>query len=340
MRPYRTYYLTYIVTAICAVASLAIVSRTAQALTMSPVLMELAANPGEQVNAKFTLTNEEQDTKTLYLLARNFEAKDESGVPSFSPKKEGLASWIDMPASVTVGPRERKDVRFSIPLPGNLEPGGYFAAIFAASQPPAESGDGSIAIGSELGTLVLLNVPGSITEGTKILEFKNKSKSFYTSLPVDLYFRFQNSGQTWVKPKGDVVIHNTFGGTTKIISANPDGANVLPKSIRRFEVAWLQSGGAEVQDQNSERPPETPHGFWGKVGYEWKYFALGRYSADLTLTYNNDTGTTQTASVAFYVFPWHFLIIAIPAIIILLWLLWFFLKRYNRYIVRKAQKRR
>lgn len=314
-------------------------SHPAQAITMSPVRTELSADPGQTIAGKFLIINDDRDTKLLYLVVQNFTAKDETGIPLFSPKKENFATWINLPKTITLGPREQKTVEYSVSVPRDADPGGYFSSIFASSLPPAEENNGSIGLGSDVGTLALLRVNGPITESTSILEFKTKDGSLFSSLPVDMYFRFQNSGESWVKPIGDVIVKNTFGGTSKIIRANPDGSNVLPKSIRRFDVAWLTSPGAELQDKDAQRPPTAPEGFWNKVKHEWRYFGLGRYTANLTLTYNNDTSTTQQAHLAFWIIPWHFLAVAVPAIIVLLILLYLFIKYYNRSIVRRAQRR-
>lgn len=313
-------------------------TRSVYAVTMSPVRAELAANPGQEILSKFIITNEELGTNTFYLLAQNFNAKDESGTPVFSPKKDGLASWMHLPETLTLGPREQRVVEYSVAIPPDTEPGGYFTGIFASSAPPTEKEDGTIAIGSQVGTLVLLRVNGTITEGVDILEFKTKDRKLFSSLPVDFYFRFQNSGESWVKPIGDLIIKNTTGTTSKVIAANPDGSNVLPKSIRRFDVSWLTNTGKDVQDKHAERPPEAPLGYWNKVKYQWKYFALGRYTANLSLTYNNDSSTTKRAHASFWVVPWHFLSIAIPAGLFALYLLRFAIKRYNRYIIRRSQK--
>ena len=68
--------------------------RTARALTMSPVKSELTADPGQRIQTKFILTNERNDTNVYYLTAQNFNSKDESGTPLFSPEKDVFASWI------------------------------------------------------------------------------------------------------------------------------------------------------------------------------------------------------------------------------------------------------
>lgn len=329
----------------CCVITLALValllfSKNASALTISPPKTELSADPGSVLHGQLKLINDERQSKTVYFLIRNFEAKNESGTPDFPEKQQNLATWISIQPSATVGPKQDILVPYTITVPNNAEPSGYFAVIFAASLPPGADGGGQVALGTDLGNLVLLRVNGNLTEGANILEFNTKDKKhWFSSLPIDFYYRFQNNGDSWVKPLGDIVIKNIFGKNTKIVPTNAEGGNVLPRSIRRYEVSWLTLKG-QVEDRSNARPPEPPKDFWKKVGYEWRYSPLGlRYTAKLGLTF----GATQDhdrASIVVWIIPWHLLLVVIPSAILLLALLWFFIVRYNRYVIRQAQKKK
>lgn len=291
----------------------------ATALTASPVRLELQADPGTTITPTFKLYNDSRTPQTYYLSFRNFESQGESGQPHFTDNNTGLASWAQTEASVSIQALEWKDIQLSITIPKDAEPGGYTAAVFGSTIPPENLGEGQLGLQSDVGTLLLLRVSGDLVQGADILEFntKNKKRSF-SSLPVDFYYRFQNEGESWVKPLGDINIHNMLGRTSKIVPANPNGSNVLSKSIRKLEASWLTSGGEKTQDARAERPPGPPEGFWNKVQHEWKHFAFGRYTADLTLTYNNDTGTTTKAKTTFWVMPWHLITVIGAALLALI----------------------
>ena len=51
----------------------------AQAVTMSPIRIELAADPGEQTNGIVKVYNDARQERTLYLSVAKFESKDENG---------------------------------------------------------------------------------------------------------------------------------------------------------------------------------------------------------------------------------------------------------------------
>lgn len=288
------------------------------ALTVSPVRVERETDPGTTFTDKITFYNDRNESQSYYITFHNFEAEGETGQPVFSKEISGLASWMSAPPSITVPPKTWQDIVVTVTVPENTEPGGYTAAVFGSTLPPESTGGGEVGVQSDVGSLFLLRVKGNFEQGATILDFKttNTSKT-PSSLPIDFSFRFQNTGQSWVKPVGDITIKNIFGKTSKLVLANPAGSNVLSKSIRKFETSWLANGGG-AQDPKVERPPAIPQGFWNKVKHEWKYFALGRYTASLSLTYNNDTSTTTAAKTAFWVMPWHLLgvIIAVLAVLV------------------------
>lgn len=311
----------------------------AHALTLSPIKVELSANPGEVVRIPFEAFNDDTESKLYYLDYQAFDAKDESGNPILTRSKTGIPTWFTGPSTVTLGPKERRKLEVEMQIPANAEPGGHFGAILLRNDPPKLIENDSVTIGSQVGLLVLLRVSGQFTEGADILEFGvTRPGGLLKSLPVDFYYRFQNNGDDWVKPLGDIVIESIWGRTKKIIPANPSGGNTLPRSIRKYEASWITRSG-ETQDQNDPRPPGMPEGFWNKVVYEAKYSPIGRFSANLTLTYGGQNQLRSKATVHFWIIPWELLVVAIPSILLTLWLLRFSIRRYNRYVIRKARKK-
>lgn len=307
------------------------------ATTISPVRQELAGDPGSTVQSHIRVINESQTSEVLYTITLNFEPKnDESGEPNFIPTKDGLAAWTKTQDTITLGPKEQKDIPFSITIPKDAEPGGYFGALFTSTTPPKESSNGSIVLGERVGSLLLLRVNGNLADSGDILEFGAKNKSyFHTNLPVYFYFRFQNAGLDRVQPMGDIIVRNWFGNKVKVIAANPLGGNVLPKSIRRFEAFWQNSWGkTEQPDDISALTP--PKGFWNNVVYEVKYFAVGPYTVQLNLVYGTGIYHTTTAKTKIFLFPWHILLILVTFFVIAYIAIRFLLTRYNRWIIRKA----
>ena len=304
-----------------------ITPNTAAALTISPAKLELSGDPGATISGEFLLINEQVEAKTFYSSAENFEAQGETGTPSFTEGTDGLASWVKVAPEITLQKGEQKKVPFTITIPKDADAGGHFAAIFLSTE-PAKKGDGQVAVGAKVGVLVLLRVSGDIKEGGGIIGFSTKNdQTFYTSLPVHLTYRFNNSGNDRVNPTGEINIKDTLWLSADTISANPGQGNVLPGSTRRFDIAW--------GDEQAVKSVQGGLGFFGSVAYEWKNFALGMYTAKLHVQYGSNG--VADASKIFFVIPWQLLIVILVVLAIIYFILSISLKRYNRWIINKAR---
>jgi hypothetical protein len=308
-----------------------------QALTVNPKL-ELNSDPGFTLRTAIKVTNEERSSRLFYISYANFNSQDETGTPSFSTRREGLSTWIKSQDTITLGPGETAEVPIEISIPQDAEPGGHFAGAFFSLEPGEQTSDkGRIAIGSRLGSLILLRVSGDFVQNATIVEFNTTGKKrFFTRLPIQFYYRFQNIGDDHQKPLGDIQINNTYGRNVKILSANTVDGSVLPKSIRRFTSVWAEPGGGLKQEPVVDlvEPPQLP--FWASVKEQWSNFAFGRYTAKLKVVYGTKELKSANSELVFYIIPWHLLSVAVPIGIVLLIILRFALKRYNRYIIAKA----
>ncbi len=295
-----------------------------QALTVSPARLELSVDPGVATTDEFTLINEQDSDQVFYTSVENFEAQGESGTPNFTPGKDGLASWVQVAEKITIKKGEKIKVPFTVNVPADADAGGHFAAIFLSTQPPAVSG-GEVSVGAKIGMLMLVRVSGDIKEEGGVRSFLLKSGGhFVTTLPVDFVYRFNNNGNDRAKPVGNIVIRNNFGIKTETLNANTTEGNVLPGSIRRFEVRW-----------GEEEALPASASFFSFVKYEMRNFAMGVYFANLDLTFGA-TGKTSS-SLYFVVVPWHLLIIIIIIAVIVFTVLRLALKRYNKFIIKQAR---
>jgi hypothetical protein len=310
---------------------------TAQALTVTPRL-ELTGDPGARLTTELKITNEERQSRTFFLRTENFNAQDETGNPSFNLRREGLSTWIKAPLSITLGPGESINLPVEVNIPSAAEPGGHYAAIFFLTDPPNPDNSGTVAISAKLGTLILLRVNGDFVQDANILEFGTTDKQkFFTHLPIQFYYRFQNTGEDHLKPVGDIQIENVIGQTTIILVANSIDGSVLPKSVRKFFSVWSQARGPVKQEPVVDLPKADKLAYWDAVNYQARNFKMGRYTATLELAFGTKELKSDRAEFTFYVVPWQLLSVVIPALLIALLILKRIIKRYNRYIIKKAQ---
>lgn len=303
-----------------------------EALTVSPVKLELRGDPGDTVGSSFQLINEQDKEATFYVSYANFEAQGEDGTPAFVETANDLATWIKLVPgeehtelnSVTLAAGASQEVYFEVEIPEDAQPGGHFAAIFWGTSPEVEEDSQELGLGAKVGILVFLSVNGLVSEEGGLLEFglTNETK-VYTTLPVDFYYRFQNDGGDRMVPQGMISIENTARVETDKFSANPAESNVLPLSVRRFEVSW----GTPSTEENL--------GFWDTVKVQWKQFAFGYYTANLTLTYGSEQELVSS-EVGFWVLPWQLLLVLFAGGFLLLSVATFIIRRYNRWIIGQA----
>lgn len=310
---------------------LGIIPFQTKALTVSPIRYEISGDPGETLQEKLNLRNETANPLTYYPHYYNFQAEGETGVPTFVDPKDGLGTWIAAPAGIELAPGDNQTIVFVISIPKDATPGGYFGALLYGTTPPIEKGSSQLAIGSETGPIILLRVNGNIKESASVVEFKTKNdKNFYTALPVEMYYRFQNTGADRTKPAGNLVIKNIFGLKAKTQTANPVEGNVLPGQIRRIDLVW-QKTDAPSPDAYASRS------FFKQALYQWKNFAFGYFTANLDLIYGTSNSQKAHSETKFVVFPWQLLIIIFIIVILIIFILRTFIKQYNKWIIKQAE---
>lgn len=312
--------------------------QTVSAATVIP-RFEISGDPGQVLAGSVKLYNEEKSSKTYFISFQNFLSQDELGNPTFTERKEDLATWLVGPETITIGSGQALDVPIKIYIPRNADHGGHFAAVFFQTNPPNSKEPGQLGLSAKLGSLVLLTVNGNFVQGATIIDFATKAhQRIFTYLPVSFYYRFQNTGENYLKPVGDVIISNTIGRSTKILPANPIDGGVLPKSIRRFETVWTHNL-ASADDKVNPTLPVAPKGFWDTVKYQWQNFALGKYTATLKVVYGSKQLMSSNASYTFYVIPWQLLLVIIIGAIIAFIVGRFTLGRYDRRVIAQAKKK-
>ena len=299
-------------------------AHNAQALTISPVRVEITGNPGQTLRGEMEILNEQGETKTFFSSFENFEPSGDTGSPRFVGNSGNLSTWLSTNTRIDIAPNEKQIIPFTIAIPADAEPGGYFSAIFWGSQDPKTQEAGEVAIGGKLGVLILLRVAGDIHEEAGLSEFvAADGKRLLTAVPVTIGYRFTNKGDDRVVPLGDIVIKNTFGMEVESLKANESEGNVLPNSSRKFQVIWSKDAPKDIQ------------GFLANAKAQLANFHFGFYRAQAAIIWGS-TNKVETASAWFFLFPWQSLsIVAIGLILV-----YFLLRRYNAWIISRSGTRK
>jgi hypothetical protein len=312
---------------------LALWPASADALVLAPAKVEIEASPGNVVRDTIILLNNTDETVTYYSSVEKFEAQGETGTPNFVSADSGLATWTSVPESVTLAPNQSEEVDYTIAIPADAQPGGHFAAIFWSTLSPDAAEGGQVLIGSKSGVLLLVGVAGDFEEDGGVIEFGLLSGDrLVNRLPERLYYRFQNEGGNRLKPEGLITIKNLFGGTATVLNANLTEGNVLPRSIRKFEVLW----STKTKEPNHIHTAEDGQlGFFGVARRQWQDFMFGPYRAVMEVSYGED-GELGVASFRFFVLPWQLLSVIGGLVLVFGFGGGAALKRYNRWVIANA----
>ena len=295
-----------------------------RAVTISPPKFEFNVKPGDTIEDTLMVINEfDRDTSFLITLDNVTADEGEEGYPKFLSDMNaptGLAQWITINRDpAVIKSRGQYDFPFVINVPKDAQPGGHYGVI-CIGESQGRTGASMPSVIGDLCTLVLMNVDGDVIVDGKILEFST-DKEFYSSLPVNFLTRFKNSGTIYVKPTGSLVIKNIFGMRVASVEFNEEGTfNVLPQAVRRIPTVW----------QKKELPKDA-----SEFIKELKNFAIGPYTAELNIMYGVKAKQTASSVTRFWVFPWQVMI----AVLVILIVLYFVIKQYNKAVVRRALKK-
>ncbi len=290
-------------------------------LSINPLLEKINIGPGESWSGAVEIFNSNFRDLNFTIFVQDFRAGEEGSVQfvdreeiekSIDDGKEFLLSqWIDISRKPLLIPaRESKVVPFTINIPESAGPGGKYAAILAAIKPDEDLLGGTrLAVSPSVGSLILLNVRGNVTESAFIREFSTES-NIYINPEVPFFLRVQNDGNTHIQPRGDIKIYNQGGKIVETILVNYDTkfGNILPQSSRSWEFLWEGDS----------------------------LFQMGRYRAELTLVYGEEASHMITKTLYFWIISVGFMVGVVVFILSLPFIL-FLIEYYEKTRKIKAK---
>lgn len=289
-------------------------------VVISPARVEKELHPGEKSHFNIKVTNGKSVEKKFFIKLSEFGAdEDESGKPIFSDRPISAHSafgWFKFPVeSITIPSNARREIPVDIEVPENAESGGYYHAIILTEEDPAVKEKGpTVGVVQEVGTLVLIKVPGLIRESGKVKEVVPE-KSIFWSQPIKIFTRFENTGNIHIKPTGLIEIYNMFGQKEEVMQINSSFSNVLPGTARRFENTWSPS----------------------KLFFVLP--AFGRYKVVSLVSYGLPTVVSKVEPFYFWLIPIKFILVILGIIVFFTLILYTLLKLYKRHVISQYHRR-
>lgn len=299
-------------------------SATANTLKVSPVRSDVSIKAGTSSEVPITITNLSNSPVTVAAIENDFVQGDENGTPSiildaneYAPT-HSLKRFMSPIGNVKVPANGSVVVKVKITVPASAQAGGYFGALRFAPTNPDDGGQ--VNLSASVASLILLTVPGPVTEQLNLTSFdiqQGSGKSatdFRTPNDLKVAFRFENKGNIQEGPFGKISV--------------TQGNNIV------YDYDFNQNTPREVVLPDGARKWEVPLKNIGDFGY---------YTVHGTFTYGQDNKTIEVER-SFWIIPTYMIIAAIAILVILIagivFLIIWLKGRRKRAIRRHAGRRR
>jgi len=219
----------------------------ANTLKVSPVRTDVTIEAGESKVVDIVVTNPTKNTISVHPTENDFEAGDEEGTPDIILNDDQYSAYHSLKRLMspiddfTLAPNETQVVKAVITVPADANPGGYFGAV--RFEPSTPDSGGQVNVNSSIASLIILTVPGQVTESMKLTNFtverdgKSAASFLSSTKDLDVLVRFQNTGDLQLSPSGKITVKK---GSTTVYSANFNTESprdlVLPSSARKWNV--------------------------------------------------------------------------------------------------------
>lgn len=195
-------------------------------LQISPLRSRPILRPGDTTTGQLSVTNNTDTTSSVTLSVERFRVTDEEYHYDFAPGEH--TDWVRLAdTKIQLNKNENKKIAYSLAIPNDAPPGGYYFAVFAST----ENG-GSTASFKEVkrvASLIYLEVGGLLNKKVNLLGID--APWFTTSRQLSIDSRIANQGNTHVQARLKQSIRPIVGPVPE--SIQKEGL-ILPGSIRKL----------------------------------------------------------------------------------------------------------
>jgi hypothetical protein len=237
----RTTWLASFVAIVASIVLLTGVSAHAQAntsqnITMSPASTLLSIKPGDSVQKSFQIMNSGGDTFRVATSVSPYYVTGLEYTPQFNqlPGTTQTSSWIKiLNPNTTVAPQESTTINYTVAVPAGTAPGGYYAVLFAETQPVNGNEQTGVVPRNRVGNILYITVEGPVTMSGDVKVEHLGSFRYQPTVPLGAVvsntggIHFQTTVRTSVKSI-----------TGKQIYSATIERYVLPQTERKIVIDW------------------------------------------------------------------------------------------------------
>lgn len=207
-----------------------------QHITITPVSNDIKARPGGTSGGSLTVLNQGSDSFNATVTASPYRVEGDQYDPKYT-RLDGTtdaSEWVDFTSDTKalLSPNGVLYIKYNVSVPATTQPGGYYAVIFAETNPVKKPDQGVIAH-NRVGHILYITVEGDV---------KNEGSVVRSSLPfivtgdkLEVPIKVKNSGGVHFKSSTRVVIKDILGNT---VLDESQERYVLPQTQREFTFDW------------------------------------------------------------------------------------------------------
>lgn len=303
-------------------------------LRVSPTRTELTLINEESREVVHNIKNVTQSPVSVQISLNDFESDGITGQPLLIGNPDEVSAnsmreFVVLPEDFDLQPDEEKEVKIQVSVPQDAIPGAYYGSVLYRASPLNATNDGQVALVASVGSLLLLEVPGDITEQIEITDISaylgDSSGSIFTKKPDNIGILIKNLGNSFAKPFGKIAVTDWRDNEVFSYELNDIDRrkNVLPESSRvffqeLFNIEETIVNGQVVVEKTS--PINTP----------------GRYTVSGNISHGS-TGEIFTVSATFWYLPLWFILLIVGFVLAVV-LAGFYL--YRKYVTPSTKRRR
>jgi hypothetical protein len=239
-----------------------------KSFSISPPNFEISANPGETIKNTIRVENLSNTLLNLKVTSENFVAYGDGGQVNLTDEDStySINKWLSYEATTfSIEAHKSYLFPFTLNIPKNAEPGSHYGAVVFANNDSIPTTGSEARVIQEIGALVLIRIPGDLTDEAKLISFAAESNYIFNN-NVKLNALVENTGGIHFKMTPYINIYNMFG--TKVKSIEVTSHNILPGSQRLFSEEFVfedfgyYKANIEMFYSNGEKVIRSETGFY------------------------------------------------------------------------------
>jgi len=204
-----------------------------QDITMTPTSVSPVINPGSVYHGSFQVIDQGKTGYKFLAYATPYRVNGEDYTPDFTvlPTAPNISSWLNFSApGGNINPGQMITINYTVSVPENTQPGGYYAAAFAETQYPKVAN--SVTLNERVGELFYIEVAGPVVKKGELLTWQS---NFLQKPPLTATMRLQDSGSINYPATIQLNVRDILGHSKYSLYTAKE---LLPQTIRKVVVPW------------------------------------------------------------------------------------------------------